>query len=73
MAFKIRKRRRPFKRVRYPSQPIDVIEVKYHDTGWYDESLEIMVKSFNVYRNGIWVGMFDTSPRSMVEFAEAVR
>ncbi|UOL48422.1 hypothetical protein [Pseudomonas phage Almagne] len=75
MAFKIRKtyRRRPFKRVRYPSQPIDVIEVKYYDTGFYDEGIEMTVRPFEVYRNGTWVGTFDTSPRSMVEFAEAVR
>jgi hypothetical protein len=71
-----------------PSKPIDVIDVRYRDDGAYQHTapahgtidfpggrntVDVEIRSFDVYLNGVWKGKFDNSPRGLIEFAEAMR
>lgn len=82
MAFKLRSKykRRPFKRTIYPSQPVDCYDIKYLDGGYQDQMpkgserlVDVEIREFDVYRNGIWIGRFDNSIRGLIDFAEAMR
>lgn len=86
MARKIVKtRRRPFKRVAYPSQPVDCYDIKYLDGGYQDQwpsgsnnangerLVDVEIREFDVYKNGRWIGKFDNSPRGLIDFAGAMK
>jgi len=83
MAIISRPRRRPFKRVVYPSRPVDCYDIKYLDGGYQDQCLsgcqgagrlvDVEIREFDVYKNGRWIGRFDNSPRGLIDFAEAMK
>lgn len=88
MAFKPRRskhRRKPFKRVVYPSKAVDCYDIKYLDGGSYQEPetigwsaqgearvVDVEIRRFDVYKNGLWLGTFDNSVRGLLDFAEAM-
>lgn len=81
MARKLTKyRRKPFKRVVYPSKAIDCYDIKYLDGGYQDSMhggnerlVDVEIRRFDVYKNGLWLGTFDNSVRGLLDFAEAMR
>lgn len=73
-------KRRPFKRVIYPSRPVDYYDIKYLDGGYQDQwgvgaqrLVDVEIREFDVYKNGRWIGRFDNSPRGLIDFAEAMK